>query len=227
MPVPLRLPPRATRRATTTIALALMLSSCFTGERPRLVADDSRPPISDSPIAAVVRELVEKSALERFTVSYAITTKFGGRETTGSVSYDANLGTAVVIDNIRYVFTVEGKAATCSTIDDGCESGTLEFKVSDRMLTSRFFRDSAVERLRQDDLVALGDSTASTRDDLGHDEVCTTIPVVDGVGGTQEKTYCVLSEFGVLSFMDTADVLIDANAVTLEVDSALFDTGTI
>lgn len=210
-----------------TIALAMTLSSCFTGERPRLVTDDSRPPISDTPIATVVRELVEKSAAERFTVSYAITTKFGGRETTGSVSYDVDLGTVVVIDKIRFVFTAEGKAATCSTIDEGCESGTLEFKVSDRMMTSRFFRDSTVERLRQDDLVALGDSTASTRDDLGHDEVCTTIPVVDGVGGTQEKTYCAFTEFGVLSFMDTADVLIDATAVTLAVDPVLFDTGTV
>lgn len=191
------------------------------------MTDDSRPPISDTPIATVVRELVEKSAAERFTVSYAITTKFGGRETTGSVSYDVDLGTVVVIDKIRFVFAAEGKAATCSTIDEGCESGTLEFKVSDRMMTSRFFRDSTVERLRQDDLVALGDSTASTRDDLGHDEVCTTIPVVDGVGGTQEKTYCAFTEFGVLSFMDTADVLIDATAVTLAVDPALFDTGTV
>lgn len=213
--------------SATLLVLGLALSSCVTGERPRLVTDDSRPPISDSPIAAVVRELVEKSSTDRFTVTYAITTKFGGRETEGTVSYDATFGTAVVIDKIRFVFAADGKTATCSTLEEGCESGILEYEVSDRMLTSRFFRDSTVERLRQDDLVKLGDSQPSRRDDLGHDEVCTTIPVVDGTGGTQEKTYCAFTEFGVVSFMDTADVRIAATAVSLEVDPDLFDTGTI
>ena len=149
--------------ALAGIALSgVALAGCVTGERPRLVVDDSLPVIESTPSNEVAGILLDSPTMAQFTVTYSITTKFGGQQTIGKVVYDASLGTASIIGQERFVFTAEGKTATCSLITDDCQAGILDYRVSDRMMTARFFRDSTLKRIEQDSKIAVGEIVKSS-----------------------------------------------------------------
>jgi hypothetical protein len=190
------------------------------------MVDESIPAIESTPSSEVVGLLLDLPVESKFTVTYSITTRFGGQQTVGNVVYDSSLGTAVVIAQERFVFTAEGKTATCSTITDDCESGILDYKVSDRMMTARFFRDSTIKRIEKDSKIAVGDIVRTTRPLFGFDEVCTVIPMVDLTGSTKSTLYCAIDGLSVVSRIDTADVLVEVTAIDLEADPLAFDTGT-
>lgn len=214
--------------ALAGIALSgVALAGCVTGERPRLVTDETVPTVDSSAIGIVMNDLLEPLDTSPFTVTYSITTKFGGQQTVGTLVYDASMGTSVKIADVRYVRAADGSVATCSDATEVCEPGILEARVSDRMLTSTFYRDSTVERLRTDSTFALGEPTGSTKEQFGQNETCVVIPVVDSTGTTRDKTYCAFSDLGVVAYIDTADVRIEATAVVLTADPNAFRTGTI
>ncbi|TEX45823.1 MAG: hypothetical protein B7C54_12365 [Acidimicrobiales bacterium mtb01] len=210
------------------LTLSIVLGGCITGERPRLVTDDTIPSIDDTAIGAVVDVLTAgfafESDLTSFRVDYSVTTKFGGQSTTGSISVDRALGTSVQIAEVRFVFAADGSTATCSTTTSDCRPGIDETRVSDRMVNSRIFQGAIIDRLEQDAVVAVGDSRASTRTVADRPATCTTVPVVDSTGITREKSYCAFDELGVLAYLDTADLLIEATAVTPTADPGAFAT---
>lgn len=205
----------------------MTLTGCITGERGRLVTDDTVPVVDSAAIATVMDDLLAPIETSPFTVTYSITTKFGGQQTIGKVVYDATLGTSVTIAEVRYVMAADGSTATCSNVTEVCEPGILEARVSDRMITSRFFRDSTVERLRTDSSFAMSEPTGSTKNQFGHEENCVSVPVVDSSGVTRDKSYCSFSDLGVIAYIDTADVRVEATAVDLTADTSVFATGTI
>jgi hypothetical protein len=203
------------------------LGGCITGERGRLVPDDTVPMIDGSAISVVMNDLLAPIDESPFTVTYSITTKFGGQQTVGTLVYDASLGTSVKIAEVRYVRGADGSVATCSDVTDVCEPGILEARVSDRMITSSFYRDSTVERLRTDSGFALGEPTGSTKEQFGYQQNCVSVPVVDSSGNPRDKSYCSFGDLGVIAYMDTADIRIEATAVELTADPSAFRTGTI
>lgn len=190
------------------------------------MVDESLPPIESTPSSEVVGALLDLPTEAQYTVTYAITTKFGGQQTVGEVVYDASLGTASVIGNERFVFTAEGKTATCSEVVDGCESGILDYRVSDRMMTARFFRDSTIKRIEKDTKTAAGEIVRTTEPLFGFEEVCAEIPVVDMTGTTRSTVYCAVKGLSVVSRIDTADILVEVTAIDLVADPVSFDTGT-
>lgn len=205
---------------------SVALTACVTGERPRLVVDDSLPIIESTPSNEVAGILLDSPTKAQYTVTYSITTKFGGQQTVGKVVYDASLGTASIIGQERFVFTAEGKTATCSLITDDCQAGILDYRVSDRMMTARFFRDSTLKRIEQDSKIAVGDIVKSSADVFGSTEVCTEIPMVDMTGTTRTTIYCALEGLSIVSRIETADVLVEVTAIDDTADPLSFDTGT-
>ena len=220
-----------TRRAVGivvgTASLLLLLGGCITGERPRLVTDDTIPSIDDAAIRSVVEVLARNSsdaAPPKFTISFSVVTKFGGQSSSASISVDPMLGTSIQFPNVRFVFALDGTTVTCSRVLDTCETGINEIFVSDRMLNSRIFKESIVSRLEQDSRVAVGDSLPSVRNIAGWPSTCAAVPVVDSTGITREKSYCAFDDFGILAFMDTADLLIEATDIRTTVDPSAFAT---
>ena len=211
-------------RRAVLVGASLLLAGCFTGERPRLMTDETLPPVDDSAISTVIDVLTSPSDGSAFTVVYRITTKFGGQTTDGSIVVDPLNGTSVQIADTRYVTLLDGSTVTCSTVTDSCVPGVDETRVADRMLNSRIFRDAIVDRLRQDANVAVGDSSLERRSIAERPASCARIPVVDGSGFTQQKSYCVFDGLGVLASFDGADLFIDTERVLPTADPAVFST---
>lgn len=210
------------RHALAVGGLVLLLAGCFTGERPRLVTDETLPPVDDTAISAVVDVLSTPPDGTAFTVVYRITTKFGGQTTDGSIAVDPLNGTSVQIADTRYITRLDGSTITCSVITSLCTPGVDETKVADRMLNSRIFRMAIVDRLRQDATVAVGDSTLERRSIADRPASCVRVPVVDTSGITQQKSYCAFDGLGVLATLDAADLFIDTEQVLTTVDPAVF-----
>lgn len=200
----------------------LALTGCVTGERPRLMTDETLPPIDDSAISTVIDVLTAEPDGTAFTVVYRITTKFGGLTTDGSIVVDPLNGTSVQIAGTRYVTRLDGSTLTCSSSGDSCTPGIDETKVADRMVNSRIFRSAIVDRLRQDANVAIGDTTLERRSIADRPASCVRVPVVDTSGITQQKSYCVFDGLGVLASLDGADLYIDTESVSLTVDPSVF-----
>ena len=188
------------------------------------MTDETLPPVDDSAIAQVIEVLTSDSGASAFTVTYRITTKFGGQTTDGSIVVDPLNGTSVRIADTRYVTRLDGSTATCAVSSNTCVPGIDETRVADRMLNSRIFQDAIVDRLRQDANVAVGDSVLERRSIADRPASCARVPVVDGSGFTQEKAYCAFDGLGVLASFDGADLFVDTESVEAFADPAAFVT---
>lgn len=211
-----------TSTLVSSLMLALTLSSCFTGSRPTLEPIDTVVPLGDTAAAAVVTALTT-TATTSFTIEYEITTKFGGQTTRAVIANDEILGTSVEIGDTRYLFTAEGTTSTCSTTTSECATGIDESRVSDRQLTSAFFKQSAIDRIRQDARVAVGPAAGyEVTSDDGRTSRCADFSVVDSQGASRTKTYCVFESYGVIASMDTADLSVRTLVVEDNADPARF-----
>lgn len=203
-----------------TVGAAFLLAGCMTGPRPRLVDDLTAAPLTNTNAQGLV-DALSTQPRQPYTVAYEILTKFGGRTTKALVTGDAVHGTVVIIGETTYGFFPDGRQVTCS--DDTCVDGIDETRISDRQLTARFYKDSAISRVRQDARVALGEITFAIEDVAGTSALCIDVPVIDGNGAPQTKSYCAFSTFGLLASMDTADLLITATSVASSVDLSKFE----
>ncbi len=214
------------RRLLVVAGSCVALTGCFTGERPKLVTDETVPAIDETAIASLIDVLETPSDGTAFTVVYRITTKFGGQTTDGSIVVDPLNGTSVQIADTRYITRLDGSMITCSTVTESCTPGVDETRVADRMLNSRIFQQAMVDRLRQDATVAVGDTTLERRSIADRPASCVAVPVVDSSGITQQKSYCAFDGLGVLASFDGADLFIDTDRVLMTADPAAF-AGTL
>jgi hypothetical protein len=192
--------------------VALTLVGCATGPRPRLVDDTTNTPLINENAQGVV-DALSTASRSPFTVAYDIVTKFGGLETKALVTGDATHGTAIVIASVKYVYLPDGQSFTCDTNSNTCGVGIDETRISDRQLTSRFFKDSVISRIRQDARTAAGEITFAIQDVAGTSALCLGVPVIDGNGAIQTKSYCAYSTLGMLASMETADLSVTATSV--------------
>ena len=204
---------RLAQLATVTGMCALILGGCLTGQRPTLVPTETIPAISDAAIQDVVTVLESDSTIA-FTITYEVVTKFGDLHTAVSLAHDPAFGTSITIAEVRYIYLANGTTLTCSTITSDCSPGIDESRVSDRQLVSTIFKQASVDRMQQDSRVAVGSAVASQEVIVENSAICTAIPVVDGNGATQSKTYCAFNDLGVVASMDTADLAITALSFT-------------
>ena len=166
-----------------------------------------------------------------FTVTYDITTKYGGLSSTAEVSFDPERGTAVLIEDVLYLFPPESGSLTCrwteETLTAGrCEPGTDETRVSNLQLNSRVFKEAAMDRLVRDSQVAAGEATSRADVLAERDAACVDIPVIDGAGAEQIKSYCAYADLGILASLDTGDLTVKAVFVDDVATTTLFDTAT-
>ena len=204
---------RLVRLLASASISALVLSGCFTGERPTLMPHETVPTVSDTAIQEVVA-ILDSTPTSNFTIAYEVVTKFGDLHTAATLAYDSSFGTSITIAEVRYIYSVNGTTLTCSTITSDCTPGIDESRVSDRQLVSTIFKNATIERMQQDARVAVGSAVASSEVIVDNNATCSAIPVVDSNGATQSKTYCAFNDFGVVASMDTADLAITALSFT-------------
>ena len=192
---------------------ALVLSGCFTGERPTLMPEKTVPAVSDTAIQDVIA-ILNSTPTSNFTIAYEVVTKFGDLHTAATLAFDPSLGTSITIAEVRYIYLANGTTLTCSTITSDCAPGIDESRVSDRQLVSTIFKKATIERMQQDARVAVGSAVASDVVIVDNNASCSAIPVVDSNGATQSKTYCAFTDLGVVASMDTADLAITALSFT-------------
>ena len=206
---------RAVRSLVLVVVTSGVLSSCFTGQRPRF--SETSATVNDPAIAAVVGKL-DTPLTSAFTATYEILTKFGDVTTQASVSSNGLSDVSVTIGSVRFIFqgplvqTCELSTSTCTTtIDDAL--------VSDKSLTHDFYAASPAARIRQDALVATGTAIAST---ATYGDQTATCAQIDFAGGNVKK-YCALDS-GLLAFQDTPDLRITLLSLASSADPSLFTT---
>jgi len=163
-----------------------------------------------------------------FSVTYDVTTRYGSIASSAEVVFDPSRGTAVLIDTVLFVLPSNDSAVTCTWSEESlsigeCSSGIDETRVSHLQLNSRVFREAAIDRLRRDAEVASGPSTAREATIAERPATCVDVPVIDGNGSQQKKSYCVFPELGILASLDTADLIINAVFIDDIVTTTLFD----
>ena len=171
------------------------------------------PAVSDTAIQEVIA-ILNSTPTSNFTIAYEVVTKFGDLHTAATLAFDPSSGTSITIAEVRYIYLVNGTTLTCSTITSDCAPGIDESRVSDRQLVSTIFKKATTERMQQDARVAVGSAVASDEVIVDNNASCSAIPVVDGNGATQSKTYCAFTDLGVVASMDTADLTITALSFT-------------
>lgn len=217
----------AFRLGATVVLLSALISSCATGPRPTLGPTTSLAPVTDPAISSVI-DVLSQPLSSTFTVVYDITTKYGGFASTAEFTFDPSRGSAVLIENILYVLPIDDSEVTCTWSEESltakdCSAGIDETRVSHLQLNSRIFKLAIVDRLRRDAQVASGESASRQVDIAERPATCVDVPVIDGNGSQQTKSYCAYTDIGVIASLDTADLAINAVFVDGVATTAMFE----
>ncbi len=206
----------AVRMAAITVAGALLLTACVTGERPSFVDEDAAAgtPVGDASVDAVLSRL-ENPTTTPFTADYTILTKATGATSNATVAVDVDRR-SITISNIR--FLIEGsRTGTCNTNSGRCTNSIDDGRVSDIQVTHQFYGDAAARRLRTDAARKIGATAPSATAIAGLTATCVSVPVsADGAAN-----YCALDN-GLLARMDNGDVQIEMTAFRDGVDERDF-----
>lgn len=213
--------------AIVTVIAPFALSSCATGPRPTLGPATTIAPVTDDAILQMLDALARVPSTP-FTVTYDITTKYGGETSTAEVSFDPNRGTAVLINQVLYVFPNVGGPSTCSWYEEtlsagGCSPGTDETRVSNLQLNSRVFKEAVVDRLVRDAQVTARPAESRQQTVAERDATCVDVPVIDGGGIERIKSYCVYPDLGIVASFDTGDLSVTAAFVDDVATGTMFE----
>ena len=203
-----------------TIATSLLLSSCFTGERPHFNSDPLAHgvPTGDAAIDAVLSKL-DLVTDGPATGVYTVLTKFGNTTVAATVALDRTRR-VVEVGTVRYINTGEQKfTCTIDVVTENsldCTAGFAPARISDIGITIDFYAAEAATRLRRDAQAQLSPAVARTELIANQDASCVDVTLT---GGT--ATYCVLAN-GMLAKLDDGDVLITLGLLVTTVDGAKF-----
>ena len=193
----------------------LGLTACGLGERPYF--EDSPTVVgSDTGDAAIdnVLDLLDTVGGSMFTASYQATLKFGGVQSTATVT-QIGPRRSVTIGQVRFVVD-NGSSRTCRLDTGVCDDGIQAEAVSDTGLTPEFAFGDMAKRLRRDAQAKIGPSVASVVEIAGIPATCVDVAVS---GGT--KQYCVLSDGAIARFRG-ADIELELLTHVPTSDETLF-----
>lgn len=211
------------RGASIAVAIsAMLLSGCFTGERPTFEDDDTAPAASTGNAEIdVVLGLLDSVDRSEFTVGYDITTNLNSVSSTGLVVQAEGRRRSVTVENaarsIRFIENA-GEELTCDLIVGACEPSLLDARISDTQLPHTFYGPAFASRLRADADRRISDPVAYTKTTAGQEAQCVDLAVS---GGT--KTYCALSSGPLAEFIG-ADVTITLTSYSPQPDISKFET---
>lgn len=211
------------RRASIAVAVsAVVLTGCFTGERPTFEDDDTAPAAStgNAEIDNVLG-LLDSVGRSEFTVGYDITTNLNSVSSTGLVVQADGRRRSVTIENsdrsIRFIEDA-GEELTCDLLAGACEPSLLDARISDTQLPHTFYGPAFASRLRADADRRISDPVAYAKSIAGQEAQCVDIAVS---GGT--KTYCALASGPLAEFIG-ADVTITLTSYSPQPDVSKFET---
>jgi hypothetical protein len=195
---------------------AVLLTGCFTGERPHF-NDDPFPTgamTGDAAIDAVLLKL-DTPVTGPVTATYSVLTKFGNITNTAAAVVDAG-NRSVTIGNVRYIQTPTA-GATC-TVDGSvpCTAALDASRVSDIGVTIDFYSAEAATRLRRDARAKIAPTTPHAETIADQSAICVDVPLA---GGT--AVYCALDN-GLVAKVDDGDVAVNLTALAATADAVLF-----
>lgn len=201
-----------------TFAAAVLLTGCFTGQRPHFNNDPFSPgsPTGDAAIDVVLAKLDNPTAGPA-TALYAVLTKFGNTTVAATVVL-ADDRRAVEVGAVRYLdlgeqqFTCTIDAATAVSTD--CAGGLDAARISDVGITIDFYAAEAATRLRRDAQAQLSPAVAHDEVIANQNATCVSVALT---GGT--AIYCVLTN-GLVAKLDDGDVLITLGLLVPTVEDA-------
>ncbi len=207
----------ALRAALVAAIGGLLLSACFTGERPSF---EDEVPLNEPTGSAEVDEvlsLLDSVDVATFSADYEILTKFGGLESTATVVQADDGRRSITVNDIRFLINT-GTDSTCDLVADTCEATINDARISDTLLSHNFYADSFAQRLRVDANRRVGDPRGYQITQAGQQATCVEVPVSGGL-----VNYCAL-DTGPLARYDGADQFIEMVAIGTEIDEAAFET---
>lgn len=192
------------------VAITLILSGCFTGERPRLAEGATS---TGDPAADAVLSRLDAVGESTFTADYTVLTRFGSITTPVTVVQAGPARRAVTVGDVRFI--VDGpQTATCDLVTVTCSPTIDVARISDVQLTPDFYAASAATRLRRDTELRAARTRAAAETIAGQPATCVVVPVTDG-----DSTYCALDS-GPLARLDAADLSIELTRYRPRADEA-------
>ncbi|NNE10826.1 MAG: hypothetical protein HKN41_01115 [Ilumatobacter sp.] len=209
---PSMLLPTCLTRAAVLGALAMLTTSCVTGERPTLQA----LPRVDDEAAAIVLDRLDRARGVDFTATYDIFPTTTGDRIEAVVRQQDGRWRATIGD---VDYASDGRESVTCDLETGlCEDFTNDARISDLNVTSRFWADGFATRLAIDAARRVGFSRGHTETIANRSAACADVPLLGG-----EVVYCALDE-GVLARYFGADVSIELTSFTRAVDPQLLST---
>jgi hypothetical protein len=208
------------RYRAAVLGLAMLLSGCFTGERPSFTTEPFRPGASsgDPAIDAVLTEL-DATNQGPFTADYTVLTKFGNTTRPATVAVSEGRRSVTVAD-VRFI-TINGTSQTCLLgKSDPCSSTIDPARISDAQITPDFYAVDAAKRLRRSAIARIGTPVAHVETFAGQPATCVDVPVSGGV-----SVFCALPK-GPLAQLDDGAVSINLTQYAPAIDESLFATTT-
>ncbi|HEY0517977.1 MAG TPA: hypothetical protein VGC84_00680 [Ilumatobacteraceae bacterium] len=208
------------QRATACALLSslILLTGCFTGQRPSFSTEPFQPGSSsgDPAIDQVLAQLDAKND-GPFTADYTILTKFGNTTRPATVVV-ATARRSVTVGDVRFI-SQNGTTQTC-VLDktDPCSSSIDPARISDSQLTPDFYAIDAAKRLRRSAVARIGTATPHVDQIAGQPATCVDVPVPGGV-----SVFCALTH-GPLARLDDGAVSVTLTQYAPAVDESLFGT---
>jgi hypothetical protein len=206
------------RRRSAALGLLILLSGCFTGERPSFTTEPF-PVGALSGDPSIDQVLAQFDAVNDgpYTAVYTVLTKFGNTTRPATVSV-ATARRSITVGDVRFL-TVNGSSQTCQLAKtDPCSSTIDPARISDTQITPNFYAADAAKRLRRIAVARIGTPIASVATIAGQSATCVDVPVSGGV-----SVFCALAN-GPLARLDDGAVAINLTKWTPAADASLFKT---
>ena len=208
--------PHSRRIVVFAAVAAVMLTSCFTGQRPSFDdAEPTREATGSSEIDAVLARLDGING-SRGTAEYEISGANGDNEH-ATVVLAGGGRTAVTVGDTRYIIE-DGDGITCDLTTAECEASLNDAHISNLQLTHDFYAPAFAQRLRVDAARRIQDPVGFTETLGGKEAQCVRVPVTGG-----EKVYCALDS-GLLGRYQGPDTDIELVSFRRRPDESQFET---
>ncbi len=208
------------RYRAAPLVLLMLLTGCFTGERPSFTTEPFQPGSSSGdPAIDKVLAGLDADNDGPFTADYTVLTKFGNTTRPATVAVSP-ARRSVTVGDVRFL-TIDGSSQTC-IIDksDPCSSTIDPARISDAQITPDFYALDAAKRLRRSAIARIGTPIPHTEQFAGQSADCVDVPVPGGV-----STFCVLPN-GPLAELDDGAVTINLTQFTPAVEETVFSPTT-